>query len=143
MALTWQTKGVRRALVVDDDEPIRRLLRVNLDRAGFAVDAAANGEAALALLDAGPPPDLLITDVMMPVMDGLEMLKRIRERPELADLPTIVMGALRNDVRPDDPPGFDALEDMRFHFRGWFGRCAYVVKPFNPQEVLRLAEAML
>ncbi|MCZ6464659.1 MAG: response regulator, partial [Proteobacteria bacterium] len=70
----------RRVLVVDDAEGIRSYLATLLELRGFAVDTAEDGRSALALLDAGASPNVVILDVMMPGMDGLETLRQIRER---------------------------------------------------------------
>lgn len=66
-------------LVVDDEEAIRRLLSDSLARAGYRVAAAGSGREALALVEQEPP-DLIILDLVMPEMDGIEALRRIRER---------------------------------------------------------------
>ncbi|MBI2461008.1 MAG: response regulator [Candidatus Rokubacteria bacterium] len=66
-------------LVVDDEEAIRRLLTESLTRAGYRVAAAGSGREALALVEQEPP-DLIILDLVMPEMDGIEALRRIRER---------------------------------------------------------------
>ena len=65
-------------LVVDDEEPIRQLARVFLERDGYRVTEAGSGLEAIALLASGPLPDLLMTDLNMPVLAGDEMVKRIR-----------------------------------------------------------------
>ena len=70
----------RRILVVDDAEGIRSYLASLLELRGFQVDTAEDGQSALALLESGAAPDLIILDVMMPGIDGLETLRRIRAR---------------------------------------------------------------
>ena len=67
-----------RVLVVDDEEPFRRLLKRELGRKGFAVEVAADGEAALALLRERAF-DVILLDVVMPGMDGLSTMKKLRE----------------------------------------------------------------
>ena len=69
-----------RVLVVDDSEGVRSYLASLLELRGFAVDTAGDGRSALALLDAGAAPDVVLLDVMMPGLDGLETLRRMRER---------------------------------------------------------------
>jgi two-component system cell cycle sensor histidine kinase/response regulator CckA len=66
-------------LVVDDEEPIRQVARAFLERDGYRVTEAGSGLEALALLAAGPLPDLLMTDLNMPELAGDEMVRRIRE----------------------------------------------------------------
>src|ERR671928_223022 len=83
-----QTKG--NILVVDDDPRILRLVRVNLERAGFAVNTASSGAAALEQLDAVPP-DALVLDITMPGMDGFMLTKRVRE---ISNVPIIMLTAM-------------------------------------------------
>ncbi len=66
-------------LLVDDDVMVRQLLRRNLERAGYRITEASNGLEALELFDADPP-HLVLTDIMMPVMNGLEMMVEMRRR---------------------------------------------------------------
>lgn len=81
-----------RILVVDDDPSIRFLLRLIFERADFEVSEAPNGAAALAQL-AGSVPDILVTDMMMPVMDGEELIERVRSDPRTAGLRILVVSA--------------------------------------------------
>lgn len=69
-----------RAVVVDDEAPLRTMLVRVIAELGLDVDEAADGRAALALLDAGPPPDLLVVDFSMPFMRGDELLQIVAER---------------------------------------------------------------
>jgi CheY-like chemotaxis protein len=70
-------------LVVDDDATVRRVLQLSLERAGFRVLAAEHGVDALRLLDAETRPvDLILTDVVMPEMDGVTLAERVLERPD-------------------------------------------------------------
>ncbi|MBS1107455.1 MAG: hypothetical protein H6Q91_2957 [Deltaproteobacteria bacterium] len=71
----------RRVLVVDDAEGIRTYLANLLELRGFQVDTAEDGRRAMALLDAGANPDVVLMDVMMPGMDGLETLRRMPAAP--------------------------------------------------------------
>ena len=80
-----------RALVVDDDPDMRERLRSVLERSGWSVTEACNG--AEALDQASPPPELVLLDLTMPVMDGFSFLHRLRELPGCADVPVIVLSA--------------------------------------------------
>ena len=79
-------------LVVEDDEASRQMLVRHLEREGFRVTAASNGEEGLARLEAIEP-SLVFLDLMMPHVDGFEFLKRFRERPQFKDVPVVVMTA--------------------------------------------------
>jgi two-component system response regulator AtoC len=117
---------MRRILVVDDEENIRLVLRTLLKKHGFEVEVADSGEAALALLDAFDP-DVILTDVRMPRMGGLDLLATLKAKQHPATV--IVMSAYGNvDL---------AIEAMKA------GAYDYVSKPFKPDEivlVLRKAE---
>jgi two-component system response regulator AtoC len=117
---------MRRILVVDDEENIRLVLRTLLKKHGFDVEVADSGEAALALLDAFDP-DVILTDVRMPRMGGLDLLATLKAKQHPATV--IVMSAYGNvDL---------AIEAMKA------GAYDYVSKPFKPDEivlVLRKAE---
>ena len=77
-----------RILLIDDDDLLRRSLRLGLTRAGHAVVLATNGKEAMQCL-AGDPPDLILTDVVMPEMDGMEVIMQVRQR--FPTLPIIAM----------------------------------------------------
>jgi DNA-binding response OmpR family regulator len=112
-------------LVVDDEPRYLRLLEVNLVPDGYAVRTAANGQEALEAV-ATERPDLLLLDVMMPVMDGFTACERIRE---FSTVPIIILtakGEERDRVR-----GLDAGADD------------YIVKPFSAQELLARVRAVL
>jgi two-component system response regulator AtoC len=117
---------MRRVLVVDDEENIRLVLRTLLKKHGYEVEVADSGEAAMALVDAFGP-DVVLTDVRMPRMGGLDLLEALRAKQHMATV--IVMSAYGNvDL---------ALEAMKK------GAYDYVQKPFKPDEVvlaLRKAE---
>ena len=96
-----------RILVVDDDVDLRRSLAEILTEAGYAVSCARNGEEALRLLQAGGPPNAILLDLAMPVMDGWTFRERMRGDPLLADIPTVVISAsLSADVRACDADAF-------------------------------------
>jgi DNA-binding response OmpR family regulator len=79
----------RRALVVEDDAATRILLARTLQRDGWTVEQAADGESALAALHAVPP-DLIVLDLMLPVADGFSLLERLRAEPRWAEVPVVV-----------------------------------------------------
>lgn len=83
---------LKTVLVVDDDDDMRFILRLLLERSGYQVADAANGVAALVSIKAMRP-DVLVTDLRMPVMDGAELTQRIRMDPKLSDLPIIIITA--------------------------------------------------
>ena len=80
-------------LVVDDEAPILAVLRRFLPKAGYNVVVAPNGEAALQLVHTGPLPDLIVLDLMMPVMSGFEVLSALRVNEDWANIPVIVLTA--------------------------------------------------
>jgi len=112
-----------RILVVDDDPVIVRLLEVNFRLEGFEVVTALRGEEALALSQEAPP-DIILLDVMMPGMDGYEVCRRLREVPDLAEVPVLFLSARARD---DDRTRGMAL-----------GVVDYVTKPFDPTELVAL-----
>ena len=81
-----------KVLVVDDDPDIVFVLRVTLEAAGFSVVEAENGAMGLEVAKRERP-DIVLTDLMMPVMDGHEMIRRLRADPETSGLPIIVVSA--------------------------------------------------
>jgi two-component system alkaline phosphatase synthesis response regulator PhoP/two-component system response regulator VicR len=111
----------QKILVVDDEPHIVRLVQVNLEKAGYVVVTASNGREALETV-ASEQPDLMVLDVMMPEMDGLETLKRLKDNPQTHEIPVILLTAKAQD------------EDV---FEGWkSGADLYLTKPFNPGELL-------
>jgi len=84
----------RSVLVVDDDDAIREVMAEVLRDEGYDVACAGNGEEALAELRKPSPPDLVLLDLMMPVMSGWEVLEHIQLNPELAGIPVVVVSAM-------------------------------------------------
>jgi len=118
----------KRVLVVDDHPPTVRLIRKALEQEGVRVTSARNGaECLLAIED--EKPDLLILDVVMPVMDGFQTLRVLREREETRDLRVIVLS-----IRSDDQ---DVLKGLST------GADIYVTKPFKMPELLLAARRLL
>jgi two-component system, OmpR family, alkaline phosphatase synthesis response regulator PhoP len=111
----------KKILAVDDEKHIVRLVEVNLQRAGYNVVTAYDGREALEKVKSEKP-DLVVLDVMMPYMDGFEVLKNLKADPETAEIPVIMLTAKAQDA------------DV---FRGWqSGVDCYLTKPFNPMELL-------
>ena len=94
--------GCRQALVVEDDEDIRDLLSTLLTVLGFEVREAHNGEAGLATLRTGWKPDLIVLDLMMPVMNGWAFRAEQRRIEGLREVPVIVLSARRPPYREAD-----------------------------------------
>jgi CheY-like chemotaxis protein len=80
-------------LIVDDDAPVRRTLDDCLRKIGYRVAAAADGGEALKMLHEGLKPDLILLDLIMPVMTGFEVLSAIRANPDWAKIPVVVLTA--------------------------------------------------
>jgi len=119
------TARSRRILIAEDQETLRASISRNLRTRGFEVIEAANGMEALSLWDAEQP-QLLILDVMMPRMDGLEVCRRVRER---STVPIIVLTAM--DAESDKVAAFD------------LGADDYLCKPFSVEELLARVRAVL
>ena len=85
----------KQIMVVDDEVQILTLMEVTLQRRGYSVQKARNAAIALAMLDLMTP-DLFILDVMMPGIDGIELCKAIRARPETAETPVLIVSALND-----------------------------------------------
>jgi len=84
-------------LCVDDEDPIRKLCTVYLAKRGYRVEAVANGVEALKLIESKGAPDIVVTDVNMPLMNGLELVKRLREDRRTARTPIIVLSAAKQE----------------------------------------------
>lgn len=108
-------------LVCDDERHIVRLIQVNLERQGYQVVTAFDGKEGLEKVRSEKP-DLCVLDVMMPYMDGFEVLKNIRRDPDTENLPVIMLTAKAQDK--------DVFEG--YHY----GADMYLTKPFNPMELV-------
>jgi len=115
-------------LVIDDEKDVIELLRYNLEKGGFEVVAARDGESGLAAASASPP-DVILLDVMMPGLDGLGVCRRLREEPRTARIPIILLTARAGEA--DRVVGLE------------LGADDYVVKPFSPRELLARIKALL
>ena len=115
-------------LVADDDVDIRDLVAFKLEQAGFDVTAVDDGLAALTAARLGSP-DLVLLDVMMPGLSGIDVCRELRGDPVTAKLPIILLTSRAQEG--DVETGFGAGADD------------YVVKPFSPRELLTRVEAVL
>lgn len=86
----------QKILVVDDNIDTRELVHLHLSTEGFSVVVASDGREGIYLASAENP-DLIITDISMPGLDGIEMVKQLRSHPELADVPILVLTAMGKD----------------------------------------------
>ena len=117
-------------LYVDDDEDIRTIVRMSLSiDPDIEVRIAASGREGLDMLAAGPRPDVVILDVMMPGMDGPQVLDHIRATPELADVPVAFMTAKGRQA-----------DVQSYRDRGAQG---VIVKPFDPMSLAADVRAIL
>jgi two-component system phosphate regulon response regulator PhoB len=115
-------------LVVEDEESLATLLHYNLDKEGFRVAVATDGEEALLMIDEGPP-DLVVLDWMLPKVSGVEVCRRLRARPETRNLPIIILTARGEES--DRIRGLDTGADD------------YIVKPFSMSELAARIRAVL
>ncbi len=113
-------------LVVEDEEPIASFIQTALEREGFDVELAASGERALEIIETRPP-DLVLLDILLPGLDGLEVCQRIRARPDY--IPMIMLTAKGEEV--DKVVGLE------------LGADDYITKPFRPRELLARVRAVL
>ena len=109
-------------LVVEDDVHIAQVLAFMLERQGYQVTHLADGRAAVAHVAASPAPDLVLLDVMLPYVDGFEILARMRARAGWKDTPVLMLSA--KDTERDTTRALDA------------GASDFIIKPFQPQELL-------
>jgi DNA-binding response OmpR family regulator len=113
-------------LLVDDEPSILQLARMYLERDGFRVEEACDGEAALAAVDRRHP-DLMVLDIMLPKVDGLEVCRRLRSAGQ--QLPVLMLTARDEDI--------DKILGLEL------GADDYLTKPFNPRELLARIKAIL
>jgi two-component system phosphate regulon response regulator PhoB len=119
---------MERVLIVDDDPDIQRLVSYNLSQAGFQAITAGTGQAALETVHKHPP-DLIILDVMLPDIDGLEVCRSLRQRENSRRIPIIMLTARTEEI--DRVVGFE------------LGADDYVMKPFSPRELVLRVKSIL
>jgi excisionase family DNA binding protein len=114
-------------LVVDDDEQVREVVRVNLELEGYTVREAANAEEGLGAVE-DEPPDLILLDVMMPQVDGWEMLRRVQERHGIGSIPVVMFSGQLESA------GAEAMEH---------GAEAFVGKPFDLRTLIEQTKSIV
>ena len=115
-------------LVVEDEEEIQELLRYNLTKEEYRVSLAGTGEDALAGARARPP-DLVLLDLMLPGVDGLEVCRRLRADPATREIPIVMLTAKGEEV--------DVVTGLEL------GADDYITKPFSPRVVIARVRAVL
>ena len=115
-------------LIVDDEEDILDLIRYNLEKEGYQVVQALNGEDCLKMVESRSP-DLLILDLMMPGMDGLEVCRKLKANPLTKPLPIIMLTAKTEEA--------DIVVGLEM------GADDYISKPFSPRELLARVRSVL
>ncbi|HXQ11563.1 MAG TPA: phosphate regulon transcriptional regulator PhoB [Caulobacteraceae bacterium] len=115
-------------LVVEDEDALSALLQYNLDKEGYQVTVAADGEDALVVIDEAQP-DLIVLDWMLPQVSGVEVCRRLRARPETRNMPIIMLTARGEET--DRIRGLDTGADD------------YIVKPFSMSELAARIRAVL
>ncbi len=115
----------KKILVVDDERQIVKLVEINLRKAGYDVICAYDGVEALEKVQSDRP-DMIVLDVMMPRMNGFDVLKKLQSNPDTEQIPVIMLTAKAQDA------------DI---FAGWqSGVSSYLTKPFNPRELLTFVQ---
>ncbi len=128
IATKQTTEKPYRVLIVEDEPDQQELLRYNLTRDGFDVSCAGTGSQALALLEAETP-DVIVLDLMLPGVDGLEVCRTIRRRPQTQHVPIVMLTA-----RSEDSDIVTGLE---------LGADDYVTKPYSPRVLLARVRAVM
>ncbi len=116
-------------MIVDDSATILMLMEDVLSKAGFVVFKADSGEQALASVKRGAKPDMVITDLNMGAMNGVELIREIRKMPDCKFLPIVMLTTESQQAKRDDARAAGAT--------GW------MVKPFRPEAVVQLARQLL
>jgi len=128
MAENYASLAKPTVLIVEDEAPLLTLLRYNLEKQGFRVDEAADGQEAL-LRVAEARPDIMLLDWMLPALSGIEVCRQLRRRAETRDLPIIMVTA-----RTEDQDAVRALD---------IGADDYIAKPFAIEHVIARIRALL
>ena len=116
-------------LVVDDSETVRQVLQLTLNNAGFDVIEAEDGDDALAKLASAQAVDMLITDLNMPKMDGLELIQKVRQDSKHRFTPIVMLTTESSEEKKR--AGREA------------GASGWIVKPFKPEQLLKVVKMVL
>ncbi|MDP1946032.1 MAG: response regulator [Nitrospirota bacterium] len=116
-------------LVVDDSPTMRQMVAFTLSNAGFTVVEAGNGKEAMGKIGGGTKPDLVVTDLNMPEMDGITLIQEIRKNAALKFTPILMLTTESSDDKKKAGQAAGAT--------GW------VVKPFNPEQMLKVIQKVL
>jgi DNA-binding response OmpR family regulator len=114
---------MKKILVVEDETHIQRLIKLILEKHGLHVDAVSNGEEALQFLSANDTPDLILLDILMPGIDGLQVLRTIKANANMKEIPVIMLTALAQETV--------VMKGIEL------GAEDYIRKPFHPQELVK------
>ena len=124
----YQAMPKEKILVVDDEEDILELLKYNLSREGYQVFCTTSGEKTLNLVKTETP-DLIVLDLMLPGMDGLEVARRLKDNPHTKNVPIVMLTAKGEEA--------DIVTGLEL------GADDYVIKPFSPRILLARVRAVL
>ena len=116
-------------LVVDDSPTMRQMVAFTLTNAGYQVVEAGNGKEAVGKVNGGAKPDLVVTDLNMPEMDGITLIKEIRKMPALKFTPILMLTTEASDDKKK--AGLAA------------GATGWIVKPFNPEQMMAVIKKVL
>ncbi len=117
-----------KVLIVDDEADVVRLLQFRFEKEGFEIATAGDGQTGLAMVESEMP-DLVILDIMMPLMDGMEVLRQIRSRRRTSKVPVIMLTAKTASISVDEARQL------------WVSD--YIMKPFDPEVLVRKARKAL
>jgi len=119
----------KRALIVDDSASMRQMVGFTLESAGFEVIQGINGEDAIDALKAAGKVDVIVTDLNMPIMDGLAFIKEVRKMPSAAFTPILMLTT-------------ESGEDRKMQAKE-AGATGWIVKPFQPEVLLKVIQKVM
>jgi excisionase family DNA binding protein len=115
-------------LIVDDDDHVREYVKANLELEGYSVREAGSAEEGLAALEQEPP-DLILLDVMMPKVDGWEMLRRVQERHGVGSIPVVMFSGKTDEASEEEAKARGAR--------------SFIGKPFDPRQLIESTKQLL